>query len=231
MFGPDVEAAARTHALAEHPKESCGLVVVNGYVPVANVAEDPERHFVMPDDAWTAHGRVQAVIHSHGADAPLAPSADDMQHQIATGVPWAITRTDGVAASPLLWWGDFRLDEPLVGRTFVHGVTDCYGAIRSWMWQRRGVRLMDIPRDHSWWDAGGDLYNENFERAGYRAIPADQAQLGDLALINFRSRVPNHGGVLIEDGLLYHHLMGRLSCREPIGRWRSMITKWLRYEG
>lgn len=231
MFGSDVEALARAHALAEHPKESCGLVVVNSYVPVANVAEDPERHFVMPADAWTAHGRVQAVIHSHGADAPLAPSADDMQHQIATGVPWAITRTDGVAASPLLWWGDFRLDEPLVGRTFVHGVTDCYGAIRSWMWQRRGVRLIDIPRDHAWWEAGGDLYNENFERAGYRAIPADQAQLGDLALINFRSRVPNHGGVLIEDGLLYHHLMGRLSCREPIGRWRSMITKWLRYEG
>jgi cell wall-associated NlpC family hydrolase len=154
-----------------------------------------------------------------------------MQHQIATAVPWGITRTDGVAASPIMWWGDHRLDDPLLGRSFIHGVTDCYGAIRAWRWQTLQQKLIDIPRDDQWWSDGGDLYNESFVRVGYRAISESEAQVGDLALINFRSKVPNHGGTLLEDGLLYHHLQNRLSCREPIGRWRSMISKWLRYEG
>lgn len=231
MFGLDVEAGARAHALEEFPRESCGVVVVNGYVPVANISSEPEKHFEMSADTWTAHGRVQAVIHSHGPAAALAPSADDMRHQIASDVPWAITRTDGVAASPLMWWGDFRLDEPLLGRQFIHGVTDCYGAIRSEYWQRLGVRLKDFPRDDQWWSEDQDLYRDGFPQAGFRAIPAGEAKVGDVALIAFRSKVPNHGGVLVEDGLFYHHLQNRLSCREPLGRWQSMITHWLRYEG
>jgi proteasome lid subunit RPN8/RPN11 len=232
MFGPDVDVAARAHAIAQHPKESSGLVVVNGYVPVDNIAADPEKHFEMPTDAWTAHGKVQAVIHSHGPQDSLAPSASDMQHQIATAVPWGIVRTDGVVASPIMWWGDHRLEDPLLGREFVHGVTDCYGAIRSWMWQQRKVKLPDVPRDLQWWKTeGGNLYDDGFAAAGYRIIPESAASVGDVALITFRSDVPNHGGVLVEDGLLYHHLQNRLSAREPLGRWRSMISKWLRYEG
>lgn len=231
MFGADVESAARTHALKDFPKESCGLVVNGGYVPLENIAADPAKDFRVADDAWTAHGVVQAVIHSHGANEKLAPSADDMMHQISTDVPWGIVRTDGVAASKILWWGDFRLEEPLLGRVFIHGVTDCYSAIRSWRWQNHKIKLLDFPREDLWWDGDLDLYNQNFAKAGYRQIAASEAKVGDVALITFRSKVPNHGGTLVEGGLFYHHLQNRLSCREPIGRWQSMISKWLRYEG
>lgn len=238
MFGLDVEAAARAHALQEFPNESCGVVIVGGYVPIRNIAAEPEKHFAMPDDTWTAHGRVQAVIHSHpimfgehGKRIPLAPSANDMQHQISSDVPWGITETDGVAASSIVWWGDFRLEDPLLGRSFIHGVTDCYAAIRSWRWQNGRIKLPDFPRDDQWWTSGADLYSDGYAKAGYRAISEAEAKVGDVALINFRSAVPNHGGTLVEGGLLYHHLQNRLSCREPIGRWRSMISKWLRYEG
>jgi proteasome lid subunit RPN8/RPN11 len=231
MFGPDVEAAARSHALAVFPNESCGVVVVNGYVPIANIAADPAKNFQMPADVWTAHGCVQGVIHSHGPESDLAPSANDMQHQIASDVPWGITRTDGVVASPIMWWGNQRLDDPLLGRAFIHGVNDCYGAIRSWRWQNRQIKLVDFPRDDQWWKEGYDLYREGFAKAGYREITESEAAVGDVALITFRSKVPNHGGTLVDDGLFYHHLQNRLSCREPIGRWRSMISHWLRYEG
>jgi proteasome lid subunit RPN8/RPN11 len=231
MFGPDIDAAARLHAVAEFPKESCGIVVGGVYVPISNVAADPVADFEMPIDTWTVHGEVQAVIHSHGPAFELAPSANDMQHQIASDVPWGITRTDGVGASPVMWWGNHRLDDPLLGRTFIHGVNDCYGAIRSWRWQNRQIKLIDLPRDDQWWRDGYDLYRENFTRAGYREIGASEAAVGDVALLAFRSKVPNHGGTLVEDGLFYHHLQNRLSCREPLGRWQSMITHWLRYEG
>lgn len=231
MFGLEVEAAARAHALADFPKESCGLVIDGAYLPIENVAADPVADFAMPRDAWTAHGEVQGVIHSHGAAAALAPSASDMQHQIASAIPWGITRTDGVAASPVMWWGDHRLDDPLLGREFIHGVTDCYSAIRSWRWQRCGIKLIDFPRDQEWWTGGYDHYRDGFAQAGYRQIDAADAAVGDVVLMTFRSKVPNHGGTIVEDGLLYHHLERRLSCREPLGRYRNLITHWLRYEG
>lgn len=231
MFTMSVESAARAHALQVFPNESCGIVIGGVYLPIENIAADPLQHFEMPKDTWTAHGKIEGVIHSHGPQFDLAPSANDMQHQIATDVPWGITRCDGVAASPIMWWGDFRLDDPLLGRTFIHGVTDCYGAIRAWRWQECQIKLPEFPRDMEWWRAGGDLYNDGFAKAGYRAISESEAREGDVALINFRSKVPNHGGTLIEGGLFYHHLQNRLSCREPLGRWRSMISKWLRYEG
>lgn len=231
MFGDAVESAARADALARFPHESCGIVVAGEYLPIENVASDPGNHFEMPPATWRDHPRIEAVIHSHGPQHLLAPSADDMRHQIATAVPWGITRCDGVVASSILWWGDFRLDDPLVGREFVHGVTDCYAIIRSWYWQNRQIKLPEFPRDNAWWSQGGDLYNDGFAIAGFRVVPAADAAPGDVPLINFRSKVPNHAGVLIEGGLLLHHLMGRKSVREPVGRWTPMISKWLRYEG
>lgn len=232
VFGAEVDAAARAHALRAFPNESCGIVVGGQYLPLENIAADPKMDFKTADDTWTAHGVVQAVVHSHGPESGPEPTSSDMVRQISTNVPWGITRTDGVAASPVLWWGDFRLEEPLIGRTFVHGVTDCYSAIRAWRWQNKKIKLPDFPRDHFWWDQDGqDLYNTNFAKAGYRIIPASEADVGDVAMITFRSKVPNHGGTLVENGLLFHHLQNRLSCREPVGRWHSMISKWLRYEG
>jgi len=231
MFGEAVESAARADALSRFPRESCGIVVGGAYHAIENVAADPGNHFEMPEGSWTYHPGIEAVIHSHGPQYLLAPSADDMRHQIATAVPWGITRCDGVAASPVLWFGDCRLDDPLVGRDFVHGVTDCYAIIRSWYWQSRQIKLPEFPRDPDWWSRGGDLYNDGFGAAGFRVIPATDAVTGDVPLINFRSSVPNHAGVLLDGGLLLHHLMGRKSVREPVGRWVPMVTKWLRYEG
>jgi proteasome lid subunit RPN8/RPN11 len=231
MFGRDVDAAARAHALAEFPRESCGIVVGGIYVAIPNVAADPVKDFEMPIDTWVAHGEVQGVIHSHGPNFKLAPSASDMQHQIASNLPWGITRTDGVIASPVMWWGDQRLDDPLLGRQFIHGVNDCYGAIRSWRWQKRQTKLIDFPRDDQWWGDGYDLYRDGFAKAGYREISASEADVGDVVLLTIRSKVPNHGGTIVEDGLLYHHLQNTLSYREPLGRWRAMISHWLRFEG
>lgn len=230
VFDPKVDTDARAHAIAEFPKESCGIVSGGAYHPIDNIADDPKRDFAMPLSTWIDH-EVEGVIHSHGPEFSASPSANDMIHQMAANVPWGITRTDGVAATPVLWWGDFRLDDPLIGREFYHGVLDCYAAIRAWRWQTHQIKLPEFPRDPLWWDNGLDLYSEGFAKAGYRVISESEAKVGDVALINFRSKVPNHGGTLVEDGLLYHHLQNRLSCREPIGRWRLMISRWLRHEG
>lgn len=226
MFGPAVDVAARAHAIRNYPREACGLVIGGEYQPFANVASDPEVEFQLPADA--PH-EFEAVIHSHCAPAHgIEPSAADMRGQMETAVPWGIVLTDGKTASAPLWWGDFRLDEPLKGRTFIHGVTDCYSLIESYWWQMHKVRLPVFPRDWDWWDRGGNLYLDGFAKAGFREIAASEGRVGDVILMRIRSDVPNHGGIVIENGVFLHHARGCLSRPELLGRWRSHITHWLR---
>lgn len=232
MFGTDVDNAARAHALAEYPKESCGVVSGEVYIPLPNVALEPLEGFELPPTALRDHGLVEAIIHSHCAPRHRRePSADDMQNQIETGIPvYGIVWTDGQVAQPPLWFGDFLLDEPLIGREFVHGVRDCYSLIRSFYWQERQIKLKEFPRGMDWWKTG-DLYRDGFPQAGFHSIDAEDVQPGDVLLMQIRERVAHHAAVFLPDGLLLHHLPGRLSRREPAGQWRKYITDYLRHGG
>ncbi|MCW2242271.1 NlpC/P60 family protein [Azospirillum canadense] len=230
ILDPAVISAAKAHAVAEHPRESCGLVTAAGYVPCRNVHPDPLDHFeIAPEELL--RDDVRAVLHSHIAERHDPwPSQGDMGQQIAMDVPWGIIVTDGVGALDPILWGDFLLDTPLVGRPFVHGVTDCYALIRAYYHQERGVTLPDHARTYEWWTAGENHYLDHFARHGFRVIDAGEARPGDGFLAQVLSPVPNHAGVLIEDGLVLHHLDRRLSRREPAFPWKRHITHWMRLE-
>lgn len=239
MFGNDVSRAARTHALSEWPRESCGVVSDGVYHPVPNIAADPLNGFEMDARVWLDLSP-EAVIHSHdastvtGADGrprprhPHHPSRADMASQIAAGVPFGIVSTDGEMASDLLWWGDHVLAEPLEGRTFVPGVRDCYALVRAWYFQRRGVTLPDFARDDGWWSDGQNMLLDGFASAGFAPVTGP-LQAGDVFFARAGSAVPCHSGVLLADGLILHHLDGGLSGRAPLGRWLHRITHWVRH--
>jgi proteasome lid subunit RPN8/RPN11 len=245
MFGAEVDAAAKAHAIAQYPKESCGVVSAAAYVPLENQAEHPEDFFQLPETALVDHAPVAAVIHSHcfPRHGP-EPSALDMRSQIEAALPFAIVHTDGKVAGEPIWFGDVLLDQPLfdaqdnhIGRQFLHGVNDCYSLIRTWYWQARKIKLPEFPRDNDWWKHGGDLYREGFAKAGFALIqpgsaaPAD-VQPGDVVLMRWGQwQAPYHAGIVLEHGLVLHHLNGRLSRREPLARWTRQITHWLRYSG
>ena len=240
MFGPDVDAAVKAHAIAEYPRECCGLVIDGKYTPFPNVLYDPNDvttnpydAFQLPVDAWPTDGRVvNAVLHSHCAPRwGIEPSAADMKSQIATAVPWGIVLASRGHASDPVWFGDHLLDEPLLGRQFLHGVRDCYSLVRSEKWQRDKIKLPEFPRDVEWWKKGGDLYRTGFASAGYKQIAPGDARPGDVVLMTVRSPVTNHAAIVLDGGLMMHHLQNKLSHRVPIGPWLKLITHWLRYEG
>lgn len=231
MFGSEVDAAARAHALAEYPREAVGYVVDGKYCPQQNAAPNPRDAFmVLPNpDKWDL---VQAVIHSH-TNGNGAPGRADMAGQVASDVPWGLTVTDGAVASPLIWWGDHVLGAPLIGRRFVPGVMDCYELGRAWYWQERGIKLPAVPRDSEWWLRGEDLLEAGFRGAGFSRVgPEDSPRAGDALLmaIPATGRV-NHCAVLLEGDLMLHHRTGRLSCREPwSGAWRRLTRLVVRHE-
>lgn len=235
MFGDEIEAAIIAHARAAYPEEACGLVTDEGFVAVQNVAADPLRQFEMPPDALL-NRNVRAVVHTHPDGVPW-PSAHDMKQQIATGLTWGVVVVTADQCYRPLWWGPDVPIPPLLGRDFRPGPSgsdgrgDCYALIRDWYQVVRGVTLPEYPRDDEWWEAGGNLYAENFTHAGFVRIDLDEVQYGDVVLAAINARVTNHGGIVLRDGLVLHHLRHRLSREEPLGRWERFITHALRYVG
>lgn len=229
MFSLDVEKAAQEHAIVEWPRESVGYVINNVYVGQENIANDPIREFYVTEDMWSDD--VQAVIHSHTVSFDRLPSNMDMQSQLSAAVPFGILATNGDMTTPILWFGDHVLDEPLIGREFIPNVTDCYELVRAWMWQERKIKLKSFPRDARWWECGEDLLAQNFEVAGWQRVAIEDACVGDGLLIAIPATgVVNHCAVLLDDGSMLHHRAGQLSRREPWSdAWRRLTKMVVRY--
>ena len=247
---------AKEHAREVYPEESCGLVVAGKYIRCDNIADDPGKHqednpdcscrlcsFEISPKVYAAYGdKIEMVVHSH-PDGPLFPSQADMEGQQLTGKPWAIVALDDerVADKPTIFGGPIP---PLLGREFMHGVTDCYAVIKDAYalgkdklaeqgindWPFDPIELPEFPRADAWWEGEGDLYEQNFRKAGFEET-LEPPQPGDVFLMSIRSSKLNHGGILVGDGLIVHHLPSRMSRREPAGLWGRQAAKWLRYKG
>ena len=239
--------AARAHARSSYPNEACGFVIDGVYHPVPNVHENPKEFFRVEASEWLKakrRGNIDYFVHSH-PDGEKTPSEADMAAQTATGVPWAIIATDGDRCTePAIWGGPIA---PLIGRPFVHGVTDCYALIRDAYrlgkdelrkqgvteeWPYDPIELADVPRNDGWWnEEGKDLYVGNFERMGFVEVPFAEVKPGDIFFGKINSDRLNHGGLLIASDLIMHHLPMRVSRREPAGIWARHADMWVRYVG
>lgn len=227
--------AIRAHAAQDYPREACGLVIITKgreqYLPCRNVAGGTE-HFILPAEDYAAAedaGEVVAVVHSH-PDVPAAPTEADLVSCEASGLPWHILSWP---ADDLRTIEPSGYQAPLVGRSFAHGVLDCYTLIRDWYRLERGVNLPDFERRDDWWAAGDDLYMQHYAEAGFVAVSQDQPELvGDVILMQLRAKVPNHAAVYLGNGHMLHHLHGRLSSRDVYGGYWQEITRCvLRYKG
>jgi len=225
-------ADAEAHALAEYPRESCGLVVsVRGkpsYVPCRNQSDEPDRFILHPEDYAAAEdlGDIVAVVHSH-PDAGPEPSQHDIASHAASRMTWWIVGLKDGAAT--LHEMPAAGEMPLEGRVFVHGVIDCYTLVRDYYRQVLGIILPDFHRKDDWWHNGENLYVDNFERAGF--VPVATPEPGDLIVMAIGSPTPCHGAIWLEGDVLLHHLYGRLSCKEVYGRaYRECTTHIMRYE-
>lgn len=250
--------AIRAHAVAEYPRECCGLVVLEGrresYKPCRNLAEGTDHFILDPEDYAGAEegGRITAVVHSH-PDVPAAPSEADRVACEGSGLPWfivAVAQDDAGAVVPgeLVGFAPEGYAAPLLGRPFAHGVLDCYSLVRDWYARERGIALPDFHREDGWWEAGkqGDLYMDHYAEAGFRRlIIGEQIAPGDVVLMQIRSDRANHAGVFlgaqalkeapelfpVPDAML-QHLYGRDSERVVYGGyWREATRLVLRYEG
>jgi proteasome lid subunit RPN8/RPN11 len=215
----NVEQAIRDHARAEYPREACGVIaIVKGkerYLPCRNLASTPQENFVLSPEDWAKaedFGEIVAIVHSH-PDVPARMSEADRVMCEASGLPWWIVNVTSDATGDLLRFEPDGYQAPLVGRTFSHGVLDCYSLIRDYYRVMLDIVLPDFERRDEWWLRGDDLYRKHFRDAGFEEI-TDSLREHDVVLMQLRSPQVNHGAIYIGDGLILQHLSGRMSSRD-----------------
>lgn len=251
-----IKRAIERHAIREYPRESCGLVVATGrrmrYIECENVAESDSDFKICPRQYAEIEDehQVLAVVHSH-IDMSAAPSEADKVGCEATGLPWHIVsiqknpEDDRPRAVEWRTIEPIGYEAPLVGRTFHHGVLDCYTLIRDFYRRELGIVIPDFERPDYWWDKPecGELYLDNFESAGFARVDGEP-KYGDVLLIQYRSERVNHGGVYIGSNTLktqpdlhpiseamLHHAMPMLSERVVYASyWRDNTRMIVRHK-
>lgn len=240
------------HVLDCFPHEACAFIVNGRLRPVANVApprpegSDEARCFAVSalDRLEAEKGTITGFLHSHCL-TPLEaarhfwpinwPSAADMNGWMADNVRWGISGCDGDNVSEPIWLDENTI-APLEGRPFIHGIWDCYGAVRDWFRLNRNITLPNYARDMEWWNKGEDLYTQHFEEAGFVEISGIDVVPGDCGLVTVnRNLIVSHAVVIADAGRIYHHAFSRsgqqLSGYTDRGRWVKHIVKYVRYAG
>lgn len=113
----------------------------------------------------------------------------------------------------------------LLGREFKHGTNDCFSLMREFYAKNFGIDVPDVARPDDWWepDAEGkslNLYLDLYHEVGFDLFtghPRDRLP-GDVILMAIRSRVANHGAILLPGEKILHHLVGQVSCIESYNR-------------
>ena len=229
----DIKLAITNHAKEESPREACGLVIIfkgrQRYIPCRNLANGTDNFILDPKDYEIAdqEGEIVSVVHSH-PNTSVNPSQADLVSCESSGLPWFII---GLPSEQWAYIEPKGYIAPLVGRTWSHGVLDCYAIIRDWYKQERNINLPNFDRSDDWWKSGENLYLDNFGKAGFIETTQDKLKTGDVILMTINSSVPNHGALYLGDGLILHHIHGRLSTREVFGGYcLKNTTNYLKYE-
>jgi proteasome lid subunit RPN8/RPN11 len=227
----------RLDVIDRYPEESCGLFIQYDktwpieYCPMPNVADKPEKTFEIDPILFykmEREYRVKAVVHSH-INYPHA-SKKDMVTQQKMGIPWGIMNIHKGAPREVFFFGEQLPPQDLIGRPFYHGVYDCYGIPRDF-YRMCGIPMGDPPRFYRWWNLKGpNLLLEHYKENGFYRIDEKELQPGDCVFMNIGSKQVNHVVLYLGENLIIHHLINRLSRREPYTNWNRRSNFAVRHK-
>lgn len=205
---PEIEEIARKHALDAYPNECAGYIDWDGkYNRMFNHSKEKHQEVVLSDYDMMNTAQAQAFFHSH-PDGIGCPSKSDMEYQMQLGIPFITMVTPRY---DVFCHGETLGKAPLLGRSFRHGVHDCFALLRDWYLEKKGMFFPDIAREWEWWLHDDSLYLDNFQKWGFKQIRIEEATVpGDVVFFNFSFKKPMHAAIVDDDQLLMHHISGSL---------------------
>lgn len=232
---PSLANEVRNHQNRHPGEEVCGLVYEFGgaltYIPVTNSHPEPANNFMIHPKEYEVlvekYNLPIAISHTHPKQSTPVASEKDMASCSVVQIPFVIW-ADG--RSTVIYPKSYD-SKKYEGRSFVHGVVDCYTIIRDWYQHELGIELPNFVRPDGWWDKGFDLYTDNFKNCGFGRVDPSKARKHDIVIMTIRSRVPNHGAIYLGDMKILHHLPTRLSKIDVYGGyWQRNTSLILRHK-
>jgi cell wall-associated NlpC family hydrolase len=129
-----------------------------------------------------------------------------------------------------LYWAvpdSYAANAPLVNRPYIHGVFDCFTALRDHYKSTYGIVLSAPEYEDGWWLNGKDLYMKNFAAQGFE-LKTGPMQAGDILAFAVGSQVVNHNAVWLSDDSVYQHVGHCSSIIGPLspGFKRRLDSVW-----
>ena len=243
-----LKTAIIEHAKESYPKESCGVVVDNVYIPCNNLSIMLDQFYIDPVDLVRAEsiGTIQAYVHSH-PDGSCEASEPDRVGIVRHNKPWLICSYEPNTESQIALYKPDNFVSPLIGRSYFHGLQDCYSMIKDYYYRELNITLNDYDRSDKWWEDNTtkSLYIDNFEKEGFVEVK-DGIRKHDVILFKLgKTFHTNHAGIFLGDGnlvseeapkvignsLFIHHPYNRISIREIYGEaWSNRTSVVLRHK-
>jgi len=224
MFTEQLIDSVKTHVNSSPAREVCGLIVSHRrkhlYVPCTNIAERLNDFCIDPVQLADIEDKykIVCVVHSH-VNSNANPSQADLVEIERNNIPYLIMNY------PLNTWtytepSGYQL--PYVGRTFVHGITDCFSIWADYYKRELGIEFKHYERDFEWWKRGQNMYIDHLDELGM--VQVNDMQKHDIILMQIVSPVPNHAAVYVDDNKILHHIQGKVSSIDVYGGWYRKIT-------
>ena len=230
LLPDDIILQVKEHALREAPRESCGVILVKKgkrkYFECTNISKETDSFIIDPAQytKLSLQGDVEYIVHSHTTGSE--PSFHDLQACNALKVPYLIYYIELDTYKVYCHEGYSKL----IGRDYVYGKQDCFEAFRDWF-LTHGVIM---PARKNWLDNDQET-NYNYMENEVLDWPVEQVnnlKYGDILLLSVSSKKPNHLAIYLDNDIIFHHAVNRLSCRENMyPYWAENIYGIYRYKG
>ncbi|OJY60924.1 MAG: hypothetical protein BGP16_00865 [Sphingobium sp. 66-54] len=204
------------------PEEAVVAIWGDKWRKLENIHPEPMFKFRISDGdrAELLSNPPSLFLHSH-PNGSAEPSDQDTLSQLATGWNWGIVAVKGNANGDVYsvaypeCWGDGITPPPLLGRTFLWGVRDCWTLCRDW-YAEQGIRFDNVPRarDPSIYPVGhwgNDPFNYWPTRVGFKPVARHERKPGDFAVFQFRSSKYNHCAIYQGEGRFLHQIEDQTS--------------------
>lgn len=228
---PDVIISqVKEHAHREAPRESCGVVIIKrgkrSYIECKNVS-DQEDHFMIDPIQFTKlslQGDIEYIVHSHTSGNQ--PSDHDIKACNAVNIPYLIYYNEYDTYRVL----ECKKRNHLIGRDYIFGEQDCFEAARDWFLAHNIIMPPRRKWLDNWWEHGYNYIANEISDWPIRQV--NNLKYGDVLALQVEGDMPNHIAIYLDNDIIYHHAVNRLSCRENMYPfWGEIIHGIYRYEG
>lgn len=227
------------HTLDCYPNEMCGVLTSDTFIPVTNVAENPQKNFKLDNlELGIVYTKFEpkAIVHSHCVDPrkvqlfdPRTPSCEDIEGQKKSNLPWLIVGCEGMSVSAPIYLPRVK-NSNYYDRQFMWYMNDCYTLVQDFYKFELGIDLPDHKAKEGYEVLRKQIqiFEPFITEYGFKEVSLDSLQEGDLLLVDNAGFEENHLVIYTQGQLLHQNTMSMLV---PFETFLGRVKKVLRYVG